>query len=336
MVTVKLRYVVEHHVKGRIYFYFRRGKLYQRLPDYYKEPERFHRKYAALLGRVDTSAKEPTVPGSFGSLCERYLASSNFKSKAELVQKGYRYHLDAMRVEWSDLPVNRLTRKGVMAYKDRLHDKPRKAHAAMQVLRLLLNYAIDIGLLTVNPALRPGKPKSKQYAPWSDQAITTFRETNEGNTTMLLALDLALYTGQRRGDIVKMTSADYDGTQIKVTQGKTGEPVWIPVHRDLKARLDAREKHFMLLTTPRGKSFTPTHLTRLFHGAVVKAGLNGLAFHGLRVTAAIKLAEAGCTEAELQAILGHRTVAMAAYYRRQANKQVQAKAAIHKLERSKV
>lgn len=46
------------------------------------------------------------------------------------------------------------------------------------------------------------------------------------------------------------------------------------------------------------------------------------------------LAEAGCTETEIQAILGHKTVAMSAYYRRQADRQKNAEAAIVKLERN--
>lgn len=67
--------------------------------------------------------------------------------------------------------------------------------------------------------------------------------------------------------------------------------------------------------------------------ALDHAGLKGLSFHGLRVTAAVMLAEAGCTETEIQSILGHRTVAMSAYYRRQADRQKNAESAILKLER---
>jgi integrase len=57
-----------------------------------------------------------------------------------------------------------------------------------------------------------------------------------------------------------------------------------------------------------------------------------LVFHGLRKTAAVMLTEAGCTTEQVKAITGHRTDDMAAYYAKQANQGVLAKAAMEKLE----
>jgi integrase len=312
MVMLKIPFIVKQVSKGREYFYFRRGKTYVRVPA--PTDPTFQAKYQKLVRQNDVIPRAPQIPGSFGALVESFLACT---------------------AKWGDLPVSRLTRKGVMAYRDTFENKPRAAYAAMQVLRRLLNYAIDQGLITVNPALRPGRNKSKQFKAWTAEDLKAFRDANATKyPDMVLAMEIGAFTGQRRGDVIGMTEKDYNGRRIAVCQNKTGERVWVPVHSVLKAALDARKtRHMVLLTSKQGKAFKETHFSHRFKKAVDNAGLTGLSFHGLRATASIMLAEAGCSDAEIQSITGHVTSAMAAYYRRQADKQKTAEAAILKLER---
>ena len=54
---------------------------------------------------------------------------------------------------------------------------------------------------------------------------------------------------------------------------------------------------------------------------------------GLRHTAGRRLAEAGCSDREVAAILGHRTTAMTLRYTQRADQKRLAKAAVTKLER---
>jgi integrase len=65
------------------------------------------------------------------------------------------------------------------------------------------------------------------------------------STELQFALLIALWTGQRQGALIKFTWSQYDGTHIRLQQGKRrkGEPkkrVVIPVGPALKAALDAR------------------------------------------------------------------------------------------------
>jgi integrase len=142
---------------------------------------------------------------------------------------------------------------------------------------------------------------------------------------------------------------------ILVTQQKTGERVWIPIHKNLRAAIDvakaekkrddaarkaegksARPDAMTILTAARGLPFTAENLKHKFKDAVRAAGLpEDLVFHGLRKAAAVMMAEAGCTTEQIKSITGHRTDDMAAYYARQANQKVLAKAAVRKLERKK-
>jgi integrase len=81
---------------------------------------------------------------------------------------------------------------------------------------------------------------------------------------MRLALALALYTGQRRGDHILMTWADVDKGVIQVIQEtgeegqqKTKKKVWVPIHRDLRAELDRVDRRSTrILTGERGRPLT--------------------------------------------------------------------------------
>jgi len=62
------------------------------------------------------------------------------------------------------------------------------------------------------------------------------------------------------------------------------------------------------------------------------AGLTGLTFHGLRYTAAARLAEAGCSSKEIASVTGHKSLAMIEKYSRDADQRQQAGAAILRWE----
>ena len=165
--------------------------------------------------------------------------------------------------------------------------------------------------------------------------LTRFREANKDREDLLLALDLALYTGQRQGDILAMSESDYDGKHIKVLQNKTGTFVKIKVIEPLKSRLDSLPRgRFRMLLSRSGKPYKEHHFRRQFRKAILEAGLGGLVFHGLRKTATIKLIEAGCTDAQAQAITGHKTGEMIRHYRAQADATKLANEAMEKLEQS--
>jgi integrase len=313
-------YVETVRSKGREYLYYRRDGKRIRLPDYGASD--FHAKYNKIHARFENKP-EPVDPTSFAALINAYKASGDFTEKAPRTRKDYGHILDALKDTFGEFRPAQITRASVMAYKDSLATKPRTANYHLAILRLVLNFGVDRGWLSANPALRPKMLRGSEgpRKPWPQTAIDRFREANAGNAEMLLALDLGLYTGQRLGDVIKMRRDDYDGRLIRVVQNKTREEVWIPVHPTLKAHLDSLSPRMMLLLTKTGRAFKETHLGHRFRAAVLKADLDGLSFHGLRATAATCLAEAGCSDSEIASITGHRTQAQVAHYRRGAQKK---------------
>jgi len=123
---------------------------------------------------------------------------------------------------------------------------------------------------------------------------------------MKLALLLALYTGQRQGDLLRLPWSAYDGAAITLRQSKGGQTVRVPCTRKLRAALDAAPRRApIILTTKTGRAFRKRYFARLWEETCKAAGITDLHFHDLRGTTVTALAQAGCTVPEIAAITGH-------------------------------
>ncbi len=150
------------------------------------------------------------------------------------------------------------------------------------------------------------------------------------------ALRLAHLTGQRPGDLRRMSEADLARGYLMVKQGKTGAKVRIVIEGELKALLeemasykadrtrDSNIKPIALLVNERGQALTQAMLRDRFDEAREAAGIekNLFQFRDLRAKAATEADEADGTRAA-QGLLGHATEAMTAdYIRHKVGKKV--------------
>ena len=90
------------------------------------------------------------------------------------------------------------------------------------------------------------------------------------------ALVLALETGQRQGDLLRLPWSAYDGTWIRLRQSKTGRRVNIPVTRRLRAVLDnSKRTATVILTNKRGIAWTKNAFGKAWRDACRKAKITG-------------------------------------------------------------
>ena len=123
---------------------------------------------------------------------------------------------------------------------------------------------------------------------------------------MALALTLALWTGQRQGDLLALPWSGYDGSHIRLRQSKTGQAVVVPVGRPLKALLDATKRCGpMILTNARGRPWTSDGFRTSWRRLCAKAEIVGLTFHDLRGSAVTRLALAQASPPEIAGVTGH-------------------------------
>src|SRR3546814_8689959 len=73
----------------------------------------------------------------------------------------------------------------------------------------------------------------------------------------------------RRQDLVRMTWKDFQGSIIRVRQNKTGEPLMIPCHKDLRAHLEGLSARFgPIIRAADGKTLNANALSSAMNRAV--------------------------------------------------------------------
>lgn len=249
--------------------------------------------------------------GTLQEVFNAYQASADFSGLADATRDGYKRRIPAIEVEFGDMPIRALedkrARGDFLEWRDRLALKsPREADYHMAILALMLAWGVDRGKIAANPAARPGRVyrPDRTDAIWTDADVQAFLA--KAGPQLRLPFLLALWTGQRRADVLKMPWGAYDGATIRLAQSKGRRRLVIPVATDLRAVLDAtKRKATVMCVTSRGTRWTGDGFSASFRKACEAAGIEGLTFHDLRGTAVTRLAIAGCTDPEIATITGH-------------------------------
>ena len=152
----------------------------------------------------------------------------------------------------------------------------------------------------------------------------------------LTAYHLCTGTGQRIGNVIKMRWDQFDGNFMDVVQEKTNAHVTIYCPTKLRQYLSTlhRKGDHILAKNLRqhvGKRQVQDAVMR------VREAINArhLVIHGWRYTAAVELAEAGCSDTEIQSVTGHKSLGMVQKYRSKANQKRTSKQAQLRREQNK-
>jgi integrase len=202
MGRIKLLHV--HSFRNRhgtmVHYFRRRGCKGVRLRGLPGSSE-FMRAYEAALGNVEPivigadRAKAGTVAATIGLM----FASVAFADLADGTQRVRRNLLERLREAHGDKRIATIERKHVQAMVDAKAATPSGARNFLSVIRLLMQFAIKAGLREDN----------------SDH-IAAYEARHPIGTMARLAFELALGTGQRRADLVKMGRQHLRGDMITV------------------------------------------------------------------------------------------------------------------------
>jgi len=266
-----------------------------------------------FIASYNEAVARKVVPprGTLLSVLQGYQASDDFTGLAPRSRSDYVGKIKLIEKEFGDFPLSALTdnrTRGIFKqWRERLAlSSRRQADYTWVVLARVLSWGMDRGLVAANPCARGGRlyRGSRAEKIWTDADEVAFLERAPAH--LHLALLLALWTGQRQGDLLRLPWSAYNGTHIRLRQSKGGTRVVIPVGAPLKAALDAAPKRSpIMLTTAGGKPWTPDGFRASWGKACKRAAVIGVTFHDLRGTAVTRLAIAGCTEAEIATITGH-------------------------------
>jgi integrase len=221
---------------------------------------------------------------------------------------------------------------------------PATVNKNIKYLRVIFEDACRGGYIAQNPVASGKCPRLKvasksaanQRRPFTvDELRAILALADEEMKSLIL---FGLYTGQRLGDLARLTWANLDlvAQEIHLTTSKTGRVVRIPICEPLMEhirRLPAADRpgafiherassgasttnstRFGDLLAAAGLVEPRTHGSRTGAGRDTKRGPSQLCFHSLRYTATSMMKNAGISPAVVQDIIGHQSAEISAHY----------------------
>jgi hypothetical protein len=237
---------------------------------------------------------------------------------------------------FGEVAVEHLRRKHVKALLAARSDTPHAAAHLLRVIRKLTGVALDQEWIEVDPTYRlKYRPAYGGWKAWPNEMLDRFEARWPIGTTPRMVYAIALYFGHRRSDITKVRPSDFEARGGNVVQQKTGKPLWLPIHpnlRDVLAHPSTDLTREFVAMTAWGKPFSPKALGVRMQRWTAAAGIPpGHTLHGLRKTLGKALAEHSATTREIMDILGHDSIAHAELYSREAEQKILAAAGMDKL-----
>lgn len=332
MAKIKLRYVNEYRDHtGKVRRYFRKGGVRKMLPGLPGSAE-FMSAYQAFLAEQPIPPK-PHATGSFAQLVTDFYGSNLFLNLNPNSRRIYRSALDPLAKEHGHRGVSSMTAEAVERILTRIGvEHPAMGNLTRAVLRRLMGLAVKRRLLPANPVTGIELFNVGEHHTWTDAELRKFEKRWPLGTRERLAYALLLWTGQRVGDVAKMTRADISDGMVYVEQEKTGAKLWVPIMPELAAAMQAYETNGLALIGKRnGQPMKQQGLSGLMAKAISKADLPPRCVaHGLRKARMRLMAEAGATASQIAAVSGHKTLREVERYTKAADQKQLARAGMNK------
>lgn len=266
--------------------------------------------------------------GCLAEIIREYLKAPAYTGLKPSTREGYDFAIKEIEASFFDMSAAKIsapgTRSTFLQWRDEIAQKhPRKADLYMSVLKRILWFGLDREMIERHPLERVEKVSdgSRRDVIWTDEDMQTFRfgvknpeatgekdkwKIKPSSEPLVRALLLAVWTGQRQGDLLKLTWKAYDGHSIYLRQSKTGSHVRVKVSDELKRHLDGvkRGNSVTILTNGQGQPWA-TGFKSSWRKAVEKAGIEGKTFHDLRGTFVTLAYRNGASIKEIAEVSGH-------------------------------
>lgn len=351
---LNLRYVVEdvdRHGNVRVYYRPPGGRKYRLrerpgTPEFLREFERAKRDAAKPVKAKRPNkgkARPSSIPGTLAHATSLYFGSPEFGALDQATRTQRRTLLGQLCEEHGHKRIRQMLPRHVRAIRDARAETPGAANNLIKSLRALLKWSLNRDLIDSNPATGIEKLKPKRqggFPPWTLDDVEAYRRKHPLGTTPRLAMELMLATGLRRSDAVRVGRQHiqrfdgHDWIVMTAHKNRNSHPVRveIPISPELAAALDAGPTgDLAFLVTEYGRPFSDKAFTGRMRSWTQAAGLKDRSSHGLRKLRGALLAEAGATEKEIAAALGHTDLEQVKTYTASANNRRLVAAAANKL-----
>lgn len=320
---MKVDLVGIHRVKKKLangdwafYHYAWRGG-----PRMQSEPESLA--FVAEYVRLTRDRPEPPFQGCLAEIVREYLRSPTYTTLKASTREGYDIAIASIERDFFSMTAKQIAETGsrqiFLQWRDDIaKTHPRKADLFMSVLKRILWFGLDREMISRHPLEKVEKVNdgTRRDIIWTDDEISLFRDGRKGSDgkweikpasePLIRAMMLGLWTGQRQGDLLKLTWKAYDGNSIALRQSKTGAHVRVKVSKELKQCLDSvkRGNSLTILTNGQGLPWA-TGFKSSWRKAVEKAGIEDRTYHDLRGTFVTLAYRNGASIKEIAEVSGH-------------------------------
>lgn len=348
---LRLEKYVQRKVRaGREFFYFRvvRNGKEERAPlphpfsaEYRAAYDNAHRK---VFGAAPGEAESPT---GIAAMIRQHRDSERYKTLPRQSKAMRDLALALMEARWGSFEAGAIRPIHVQALYDSLADRPATANRRLDDISAVFAWSKPRGFVDANPCSGIDRVQSEgAYEPWPEDALQTL--IGKGKREIVKVALVAIYTGQRRGDVVlRLSDSRIDGGTWYLQQGKTRSATPIPLHpvvlsildmeRAVRRKAGVVDPRRPLLTNSRGRPWTSSGFGASWRTELIRLKLRpdrkdkyeegafAPTFHGLRHTNATQIANAVARNPEVfggiqrvKSMLGHLSEKMAKHYARRA------------------
>ena len=243
---------------------------------------------------------------------DRFIAEIT-PAKAEITQRDYRRYAAKIKRVFGESRLSDIQTKDIARYLD---ERTAKIEGNREIAFLSSVYTKTIrwGWCSANPCRgveRNDEPRRKRYI--DDAEVDKLRE--KASDQMRAIIDLAVLTGLRKKDLLKIRLSDLLDAGVYVEQSKTGKRQvfeWTTALREVVERakkLRRRVGSLYLFANRGGQPYTTSGFDSMWLRVVKKSGLKDVRFHDLR-------AKAGSDATNATELLGHDDPRTTARYKR--------------------
>lgn len=309
----------------------------------------FHRQYLLARNGIKPDpvekASDHALPKSIGWLVSLYFEHFEREVKAGTKSaktlKKRRNLLDRLIKEPDKKML--IPQEKLIAMKDEMADTPCQADAFIEAVAVMYDWAIERKHVTSNPArgIKKTYAKGAGAKPWKAADVKTFFASHPPGSKAHVAMSVLIWTGCRIEDLTflgRKHECVIDGVEaIRWTPRKKGSTeVTIPLLEPLKVATRAPKVVGDTYVLARnGKPFSSgDSMSAMFKRWCTDAGLGHLSAHGVRKGLAEILAELGCSQFQIMAVLGHSEAKTSEVYTKRVERWRLAKDALESIDLS--
>lgn len=306
MATVDLKGVYKVRAKGKTYYYaWRNGPRIKADPS---DVEAFAAELAQHAA-IRKGGDHKTIKG----VIALYQSSDHWTTPPEKgglaasTKKNWGPWLKRIETHFGKLPTRLFDRpeirQDIKRWLDKWKDQPRTADYGKTVLSALLGFAVEEGWLLGNPCtgISNRYKGGREELIWQPGDLARMEELSKDPKTsvskeIVWALKLAILTGLRRGDLLRLSWSHVGELAIEMKTGKSrkrGSPqvtVVIPLYQELKELLaEIPKRATTVLASSEGRPWTGGGFGASWNRAIKDFGDTALHFNDARGTFATRV-----------------------------------------------